>query len=105
MLDHTHTPYSTLQLFVQPYATPRSQDETTAEVVDLENPPPSDGAQLPCPAAVEFLADIHEAEGGDSLLKAIEVRGKTHMCLAYADKSCSFGIHWQITTTRFGKSM
>jgi len=73
VLDHTHTPYSTLQLFVQPYATPRSPDETVTEVVDLENPAPSNGAQLPCPAAVEFLADIHEAEGGDSLKQAVEL--------------------------------
>jgi len=73
VLDHSHTPYSTLQLFVQPYSAPRSSDETVAEVIDLENPPPSKGAQLPCPAAIEFLADIYEVEGGSSLSKATEL--------------------------------
>jgi len=73
VLDHNHVSYSTLQLFVQPYTVPRSKDETTSEVIDLENPSPSNGAQLPCPAAVEFLADIYEVEGGDSLVKAIEL--------------------------------
>jgi len=73
VLDHGHTPYSTLQLFVQPYSVPRSPDEAVAEVVDLENPPPSKGSQLPCPAAIEFLADIYESEGGNGLLKATEL--------------------------------
>lgn len=73
VLDHTHTPYSTLQLFVQPYTVPQLPGETTDDVVDLENPLPSKGAQLPCTAAIEFLADIYEAEGGDSLMKATEV--------------------------------
>lgn len=42
------------------------------EILDLENPPPSKGAELPVPAAIEFLADILEAEGGESLYKATE---------------------------------
>jgi len=73
VLDHSHTLYSTLQLFVQPYSVPRSPDEAVAEVVDLENPPPSKGSQLPCPAAIEFLADSYESEGGDGMLKATEL--------------------------------
>jgi len=50
-----------------------SLSEEAAEVIDLENPLPSKGSQLPCPAAIEFLADIYETEGGNSLVKAIEV--------------------------------
>lgn len=65
--------YSTLQLFVQPYSIPHSPGETVADVIDLENPPPWKDSQLPCPAAIEFLADIYEVEGGNSLSKANEV--------------------------------
>jgi len=72
VLDHSHTPYPTLQLFVQPYSASRSSGDTT-ELIDLENPLPSKGSQLPCPAAIEFLADIYEGEGGNSLPKAIEL--------------------------------
>ena len=57
---------------MQPYAVPR--DDAVPEIVDLENPLPSQGAQLPCNGAVEFLADIYEAEGSDSLTQAVEVR-------------------------------
>ena len=42
-------------------------------VVDLENPTPTLGADLPCPIAIEFLADIHEEDGGDAIPKACEV--------------------------------
>lgn len=44
-----------------------------ADVIDLENPTPLKDSQLPCPAAIEFLADIYEVEGGNSLSKANEV--------------------------------
>lgn len=73
VLDHSHTPYSTLQPFVQLYAVPHSPGETVAEVIDLENPLPSKDSQLPCPAAIEFLADIYELEGDNSIPKATEV--------------------------------
>jgi protein farnesyltransferase/geranylgeranyltransferase type-1 subunit alpha len=73
VLDHTHTPYSEFRRFVQPYAV--QADPDVAEVVDLDNPLPSKGSQLPCVAAIEFLADIHEGEGGDGIMKATEVRG------------------------------
>ena len=43
------------------------------DVVDLDNPPPSAGAQLPAVAALEFMADIYEKEGGDATVKAVEV--------------------------------
>lgn len=58
-----------------PYTVPHpEQHEVPGDVVDLEDPLPSPGAQLPCVAAIEFLADIYEANGGDDLMKAIEVR-------------------------------
>ena len=72
MLDQNHIPYSTVQSFVQPYSVSHSEDEN--DVVDLENPQPLKSAQLPCAAAIEFLADIFEHEGGDSMSSAIEVR-------------------------------
>jgi protein farnesyltransferase/geranylgeranyltransferase type-1 subunit alpha len=75
-LDHNQIPYSDLSPFVLPYTLPHSsQDESASEeVLDLENPLPSKGAQLPCPEAIEFIADMYEAEGGDSILKATEVK-------------------------------
>jgi protein farnesyltransferase/geranylgeranyltransferase type-1 subunit alpha len=73
ILDHSHIPYSTLLTFVKPYTLLRSPHDEVSEVIDLENPLPSKGAELPCPDAIEFLADIYEAEGGDSILKATEV--------------------------------
>lgn len=33
------------------------------DVLDLENPPPGPGAQLPCVASLEFYADILEKRG------------------------------------------
>ena len=76
MLDHTKVPYSAVAEFVQIYTVPF--DPSRQDIVDLENPPPSKGAQLPCVQAVEFLADIHEREGGEeSVAKAIKVRSET----------------------------
>jgi len=71
VLDHTHTPYSMFQRFVQPYTVESDPDDL--EIVDLENPAPSKGSQLPCVAAIEFLADIYEMEGGNDIPKAIEL--------------------------------
>lgn len=86
-------PYTILQLFVQPYAVSHPPDELVTEMIDLENPPPSKGSQLPCPAAIEFLADIYEGEGSDSLLKAIEVRRNTFSCQGAAQNNRSSGNH------------
>lgn len=61
MLDHTKVPYATVVDFVKLYAEPF--DPSRTDLVDLENPPPSRDAQLPCVQAVEFLADIHERDG------------------------------------------
>jgi len=72
VLDHNHLPYSTISSFVALYIMPLDQVPTT-DIVDLENPPPSKGAGLPCPDAIEFQADIYEAEAGASTLKAIEL--------------------------------
>ena len=49
-------------------------DEDVDRVLDLENPPPSEGAQLPCPAAIEFMADVHEARGKEGIFEAVKVR-------------------------------
>jgi protein farnesyltransferase/geranylgeranyltransferase type-1 subunit alpha len=32
-------------------------------MLDPQNPPPSKGAELLCPVAIEFMADVHEARG------------------------------------------
>ncbi|KAF8069038.1 hypothetical protein FPV67DRAFT_1580714 [Lyophyllum atratum] len=73
ILDTNNLPYSRLEDFVRPYTATTSESSNT-DLVDLENPPPSRSAQLPCPAAVEFLADIHEKEGGmDRVLQAVEL--------------------------------
>ena len=68
-MEHTKTPFSTVKAFVQPYTLPF--DPTSVDIVDLENPPPTKGANLPCPAAIEFLADVYEQE--KNALEAIEV--------------------------------
>ncbi|KAI1784532.1 protein prenylyltransferase [Ganoderma leucocontextum] len=69
-LEHTNTPFATVAAFVEPY----TASETPApDVVDLDNPLPSPGAQLPCVAALEFLADIYEKEGGEKTAKAVEI--------------------------------
>lgn len=49
-------------------------DEDVDSVLDLENPPPTEGAQLPCPAAIEFMADVHEARGKEGITEAVKVR-------------------------------
>ncbi|KAG5642273.1 hypothetical protein DXG03_003322 [Asterophora parasitica] len=72
ILDTNKLPYSRVEDFVKPYAA--STHSNVTDLVDLENPPPSRTAQLPCPAAIEFLADIHEKEGGkDAILQATEL--------------------------------
>ncbi|KAG1876401.1 hypothetical protein F4604DRAFT_1761388 [Suillus subluteus] len=59
--------------FVLPYSLPQPPLGTPPEVVDLESPLPSKDSQLPCVAAIEFMADIHEATGGGDLVKATEL--------------------------------
>lgn len=58
-----------------PYTAARpSEPSTPDDVADLDNPLPSATADLPCSAAVEFLADIYEKEGGTQIQTAVEVR-------------------------------
>jgi len=72
ILDHARVPYSTQAPFVREYIVdtvePRGSD-----TLDLENPPPSEGAELPCAAAIEFMADVHEASGKEEISKAVEL--------------------------------
>ena len=75
ILEHSSTPFSTLRVFVEPYTKPQSPESSASkeeEILDLENPAPSPTAELPCVAALEFLADIYEK--GEEKEKAVEVR-------------------------------
>ncbi|RPD63189.1 protein prenylyltransferase [Lentinus tigrinus ALCF2SS1-6] len=72
-LEHTNTPFSALAVFVEPYTTSQPPSRGTDDVVDLDNPPPSAGAQLPATPALEFMADIYEQEGGNATGKAVEI--------------------------------
>lgn len=75
VLDHAGIPYAFVAQFAQLYAVGKPEGQETDEsVVDLENPRPSRGAELPCPHAIEFLADVYESAGGDDSPKAILVR-------------------------------
>ncbi|ETW78094.1 hypothetical protein HETIRDRAFT_325323 [Heterobasidion irregulare TC 32-1] len=86
VLDHTHTPYATQSSFAKLYTvSPEEEDDddedereseekgSEHDVLDLENPAPSKGAKLPCVAALEFMADVYEAEGKDGLSRAVEL--------------------------------
>ncbi|KAF9815477.1 hypothetical protein IEO21_04574 [Rhodonia placenta] len=69
VLGHTGTPYASLSPFVKPYT---ATSVEKIDVVDLDNPVPSEGAELPCVMALEFLADTFEQEGGSQIPKAVE---------------------------------
>ncbi|KAJ7634682.1 hypothetical protein FB45DRAFT_909549 [Roridomyces roridus] len=72
VLEHTRQPFGSLAAFVQPYTVPLPA--STTDIVDLENPPPGRDADLPCAAAIEFLADVYEERGGaDNVDKAVEL--------------------------------
>ncbi|KAI0074099.1 farnesyltransferase [Panus rudis PR-1116 ss-1] len=71
VLEKTDTSYERLRSFVELYTV--SQVKPDQSVLDLENPGPGTTAELPCVAALEFLADIHEKAGGDEVKKAIEI--------------------------------
>lgn len=72
VLEFTKLPLSTVATFVQPYTVPLPTN--IVDLVDVENPPPGSGAELPCVAAVEFLADVYEEEAQrESIDKAVEV--------------------------------
>ena len=67
-------PYSSITEFVVPYTRTASPEAGSDNIVDLENPLPSEGAQLPCPPAIEFLADIYESQGDQNgVSRAVQV--------------------------------
>ncbi|KAJ7461812.1 hypothetical protein B0H11DRAFT_2056164 [Mycena galericulata] len=72
VLEHTRRPYASVEAFVRPYTVPLPA-AAAADLVDLENPPPGPGAELPCAAAIEFLADVYEEAGGADVDKAVEL--------------------------------
>jgi protein farnesyltransferase/geranylgeranyltransferase type-1 subunit alpha len=84
VLDHVRMPYSTQAAFAELYVVD-AIEAGTDDVLDLENPPPSDGAELPCVAAIEFVADVHEARGKDGVSEAVKVTasrvGLTFLCM------------------------
>ncbi|KAJ7742689.1 hypothetical protein DFH07DRAFT_38737 [Mycena maculata] len=69
VLEYNRLPFSTVAAFVQPYTV--LLPEAATDIVDLENPPPGRGAELPCAAAVEFLADVYEEKGGADVQTAV----------------------------------
>ncbi|KAJ6504789.1 hypothetical protein C8R47DRAFT_158472 [Mycena vitilis] len=72
VLETNNLPLSTVATFVRPYTVPLPAGAT--DLVDVENPPPGRGAELPCAAAVEFLADVYEEEAtSESTEKAVEL--------------------------------
>jgi protein farnesyltransferase/geranylgeranyltransferase type-1 subunit alpha len=42
-------------------------------VIDVDDPRPTQGAELPCPQAIEFLADVYVEVGGGEMQKAQRV--------------------------------
>ncbi|KAF8190430.1 hypothetical protein K438DRAFT_1971290 [Mycena galopus ATCC 62051] len=71
-LEFNKLPLSTVATFVKPYTVPLP--ENLRDIVDVENPPPGKGAELPCVAAVEFLADVYEEEAqSESIDKAVKL--------------------------------
>ncbi|KAH9963002.1 hypothetical protein BC827DRAFT_1369967 [Russula dissimulans] len=72
VLDYARMPFSTQADFVELYVVDAVEEGTDDDVLDLENPPPSKGAELPCVAAIEFVADIHEARGKDGVPEAVK---------------------------------
>lgn len=71
VLEHTKTPLCGLASFVQLYTVPSASP--ASDVLDLDNPAPTEGAELPCVNALEFLADIYEEDGGQRVSQAVEI--------------------------------
>ncbi|KAJ7037926.1 hypothetical protein C8F04DRAFT_385393 [Mycena alexandri] len=71
VLEFNKLPLSTVGPFIRPYTV--SLPDPVDDGIDLENPGPGRGAELPCAAAVEFLADVYEEEGKASVSKAVEL--------------------------------
>jgi len=62
ILQHNARPFSSIKDFITPYTIPSPGSVANRDIVDLENTPPAEGAELPVPAAIEFMADIWEEE-------------------------------------------
>lgn len=73
ILDYNKLPYSSLVEFVKPYAGLAAFSSDDSGTVDLENPQPASGVRLPSVGAIEFIADVYEAEGGEQIERAREV--------------------------------
>lgn len=78
VLDRTDTPYYQLLDFVQPYTVVPSKSTgaggSRPDIVDVDNPPPSEGAELPAAAAMEFAAEAYEMKGQkEDIAKAVKV--------------------------------
>ncbi|KAK7044574.1 hypothetical protein R3P38DRAFT_2879551 [Favolaschia claudopus] len=72
VLEYNKLPLSTVAPFVQPYTKPLP--DQLLDLVDVENPPPGKGADLPCVAAIEFQADVYEEAGGsEDVDKAVQL--------------------------------
>ncbi|KAH9996714.1 protein prenylyltransferase [Russula compacta] len=71
VLNYARMPYSTQVAFAELYVVDAVKPGTD-DVLDLENPSPSEGAELPCPAAIEFMADVHEARGKEGVSEAVQ---------------------------------
>ena len=64
ILQHTAQPFSSIKDFIVLYTAttiPSSLPGFDRNVVDLENPPPAEGAELPVPAAIEVTVRGKEA--------------------------------------------
>ena len=59
ILNHSETSFTSQRDFTIPYTVPQLP---STPILDLDNPLPSSDSELPCPAALEFLAEIHEGE-------------------------------------------
>lgn len=104
ILEHNARPFSSVKDFVEPYTMPLPSPNR--DIVDFENPPPAEEAELPVPAAIEFMADIWEKEGTkEGLDKAFEVRSILN-CVPFLDPIYlnSFGNLWQYSMIQFARS-
>ncbi|RXW18993.1 hypothetical protein EST38_g6871 [Candolleomyces aberdarensis] len=72
ILNHNKVAFSSVAEFVKLYTVP--YDASRKDIVDVDLPPPGPSADLPCAAAIEFLADVYEQEGDkDGVQRATEL--------------------------------
>ncbi|KAJ2912650.1 hypothetical protein MD484_g7767, partial [Candolleomyces efflorescens] len=72
VLNHNKVAFSSIAEFVKLYTVP--YDDSRKDIVDVDVPPPGPSADLPCAAALEFLADVYEQQGDkDGVEKATEL--------------------------------